>query len=538
MGFKNITYPPLVVTSGNEIPLVIAETDAFITKGAEVKGRITLIGFHLVNDSITLAWNNRTITYTCVSNYYGQAGAYPVRVTGTIQEWGLLVYNILASNYYLANDFIISYRSLATAFIIYFEPIIKQAYNNLTITVNTASQYSKVNSSFSPDALYQNYKCKVQLLQEKITGDTVARVKYRSAVYPQFTYTGINAALQYDIKSLTYDETDGHFSFPETSIVRNWSIVKKYFIQLSFLAENISQITLPATQFFYVLPGKISVTKEKALNTAISNIYKELLAKKQFLSFAPLRKTTDIYAPEKLYFLFLSSSNANLFVEEKYTDNTSEKRFIGQVAAYEYSCHEFSIGFQNIKKEDYNGLIPSEYSVWLEDGSGNLISEKRTFVLDYKYQRSARYFAFKNSFGVYEIFRTTGNAKKSIKTEKEFYSRNVFQHKNADQLRKPLEINQQFSIEINSGILPKQWSTYYMSEFLSSPDAYWLKNRKKYAVQIEEGSEPVSDNDKINLHDFNFKITIDDIDDSFYSDFEIDGLGGDFSNDFSEDFNI
>lgn len=539
MGYKAITYPPKVVLSGNEIPLIVAETDAFITKGNTTKGKIWLQGFHLNGNTITFQYYDKTIVYTCVTDYYGQANAYPVRTSETIQAWGTTLFRILVADYNLSNDFIISCRSLSSSFAIFFEPVTRLAGNNITITAVTTASIETTNSNYTPDVLYQNYKLKLQLLKETVQSDLVSINKFRYPVYPAFVYDGTNAKIEYDLRNLTYDEVDGHFTFPETGLMRSWNIMKKYYMQLSFLADNLTQNSLPPDQFFYVLPGKLSKGKEKDLNTKLTNIYNEIVSKKQFLTFAPLRKQTDIYSPEKLYFLFLDQyNNARLYIEEKYTNNTTARRILNSFPTYAYNLFEFSIGFQQIKLEDYGDLIVKEYDIWIENGSGGMVSEKRTFVLDYNYKRSARYFPFKNSFGVYEILRTTGDAEKIAKNEKEFYERSLFQVKSSDQVRKPININQNLILKINSGLLAKQWAVYYGAEFLSSPDVFWLKSDKKYAVQVEESSESISDSDKINLQSFNFQITVDDIDDSFYSDFGPDILGGDFSDDFSEDFNI
>jgi hypothetical protein len=96
-------------------------------------------------------------------------------------------------------------------------------------------------------------------------------------------------------------------------------------------------------------------------------------------------------------------------------------------------------------------------------------------------------------------------------------------------------------MKVNSGYLEDPFNFYYSSEFLGSSDVYWLKNDRAFAVQVEGSDVTVSKTDLDNLHEFDFQIFLDDMDDSFFEEFlsgsELPVLG-DFNNDFSDDFNV
>jgi hypothetical protein len=379
-------------------------------------------------------------------------------------------------------------------------------------------------------------------MQENTVGAVTNFTKARSAVYPPFTYDGLTASLKYDLARLVYSDLTGHFTFPEDGVRHAQDIIQKYYLQMSFIADNLSGESTPVTQFFYVLPGKMSQTKEKALNTQNSTLYADLVSTKRFLTFAPIIKATDIYAPEKLYFLFMAAyPTATLKITERFSNSATESRDLVQFNAAAYSLHEFSVGFQTIKQADYGTKHLTEYDIWIENGSGALISEVRTFRMDYTYQRMARYFFFQNSFGMYELFRSTGDAIKLNKVEKEFYGRVVHGKTDRDQSRKPINIEQTLSMRVNSGYLEDPWNFYYASEFLGSNDVYWLKNDRPYAIQVEAIEVELSKTDLDNINDFDFAVTLDDMDDSFYEEF-LPGselpIQGDFSNDFSDDFNV
>jgi hypothetical protein len=537
---KIITYPPRVVISGNETILDVRVLDAYLSIGARTKGKITLTTFFIAGNTITFAWNGKTVVFTCrapgvrtVNSFYTRDGSETVAV------WGEKVFHEIATNYELSNDFIISGKVSGSNYEITFEPYVKEATHNLTLS--STGIVTLVNSSYSPDDLYENYKLQLQLLEETTDGFSTVLIKARSAVYPPFIYNGLNAELKYDLSRVLYSDITGHFTFPEDGVRHLHSIIHKYYLQLSFIGDNLPNESLVRDQYFHVLPGKIPQTKEKALNTNNTSIYAELASTKRFLSYGPLTKTTDLYSPEKLYFLFLSAqATATLKITERFTDSAPETRTLATFAADAYSIHEFSIGFQSIKQADYGEKKLSQYDIWIENGSGGMVSEVRTYLMDYTYQRTARYFFFKNSFGVYELFRSTGDAVKSNKIDKDFYTRVVHSKTDRDQSRKTVDIQQTYSMMVNSGYLEDPLNFYYASEFLGSPDVYWLKNDRAYAIQVESSDNNISKTDIDNLHEFEFLVTLDDMDDTFYTEFlpgsELPVLG-DFNDDFSDDFN-
>jgi hypothetical protein len=538
---KTFKYPPLVIVSGNETMLEVAVQNAYLSLGANTKGVLKLLTFQVAGNTITFSWNGKTVVFTCPVIYHGTANTYPARAGAeTLQEWGERGFHAIASNYLLSNDFIITGESFPSDYQIYFVPLVKEAAYNLTIS--STGTVEVTNSSYSPNVLYENYKLQLQVLEEIIENYIIELRKTRSAVYIPFGYENLAASLKYDLSRLIYSDITGHFTFPEDGVRHVQDIIQKYYLQLSFIADNLDAESLVLDKYFYVLPGKISQTKEKAFNTLDSSLYEDLISTKRFLTFAPIVKTTDIYAPEKLYFLFRSAyATATLKITERFVADNAETRDLAQFSAAAYSLHEFSIGFQTIKQADYGTKILSEYDIWIENGSGALLSERRTFRMDYTYQRTARYFYFQNSFGMYELFRSTGDAIKANKVEKTFYDRVIHGKTDRDQTRKPIDIRQTYMMKVNSGFLEDPWNFYYASEFLGSGDVYWLKNDRPYAVQVEAIEVDVAKTDLDNIHDFDFSITLDDMDDGFYQEFMPGSelpISGDFNDDFSDDFNV
>ncbi len=538
---KSIIYPPSVVTSGNEVLLAVSVQNAYVAAGTAQIAYLWLLSYnHVAGDKITLSWAGNSEEFICVANYNYEPNTYPLRITETISAWGERVFNALISNRKLLSDFIIRGYPQAGDYLISFEPYEKIASNNMTVAATTLAPIGKQNSSYTSDELYEDFRLRIQLMRKLSGSDGFQNM--RSPVFIPFIFDGINAALSYDISKLLYSDQTGHFTFPEAAVKHLQDILSRYYLQLTFMADNISDESPVIDHSVIVLPGKLSETKEKALNTANSSIYADLVSSKRFLTFAPTIKQTDLYAPEKLYFLFLAAyQNARILITERFTNSVSETRTLDTFLAAQYSLYEFSIGFQQIKQADYGSKILSEYDIWIDNGSGSPISEIRTFRMDYTYQRTARYFLFKNSLGMYELFRSTGDASKSNKITKEFYNRVIHGKKDSDQSRKLIDVQHTYSMKVNSGYLEDPWNFYLASELLGSHDVFWLRNDRAYAVQIEEGDTEISETDLDNLHNFDFIVTLDDMDDTFFTEFrpgsELPVLG-DFNNDFNDDFYV
>jgi hypothetical protein len=169
----------------------------------------------------------------------------------------------------------------------------------------------------------------------------------------------------------------------------------------------------------------------------------------------------------------------------------------------------------------------------------DLISEVRTFIIDYKYQQYARYFHFKNSWGVYELLRSTGKVTKTQGITKEFITLPLpsdFTEK--DKSEKQIDVQVTTSYKFNTGYLPDKYFADWMQEFLSSDDVYWLKKGIAYPVNIQSSKNPVSQDGDYNPYQ-EFELTH-SIHDDFTEEFSAHEpiLVGDFNIDFNTDFFI
>ena len=542
MAYKSIVYPPSLVALGNEIPLSITVIDAYVSKGEYQRGIIRFMTYHEAGDRIEFSFSDETIVFTCVNNYNGQANTYPSHTSESLFEWGIKVFNAFRTSIRLMDKYVLSYNYAiyGSIFTIYLDPYERIPSNNCEIDIYTSGQAVSYPVNCPADELYENYNLQIQLFHEYYFQSSLIQTKLRSPVIIPFIYNGYNAGLYYNLQRLVYEEPAQYYKYPADTIFRHMNIMKKYFLQLTFEGDNIAAETIFRSNYFYTLPGRLSLTKEKTLNTESSDLFKLLSATKQFLTFAPLIKYTDIYAPERLSFLFFNAGTYFLKVKEYYADKSSDTRTLSSFSVSSWSIYEFAVSFQDIKLETYTSK-PVKYDIWIENISEELISDIRTFILDFTYQPSARYFHFLNSLGVFELFRSTGDCTKNAAVEKQYYDKYITRPTHKDHIKKQFDYQASLSCKINSGYLESSWNFYFASEFLVSPKVFQLKKGAYYAGIVSPASFEICKSGFDTLHEFDFTWILDDISDDLYEDFQLSlepPIGGDFNFDFNDDFNI
>lgn len=556
MSIVILTEPNQLVTSLNDIIIEGYENDIASSSGTSSRGFLVLQDFHLENDYFTIRpfvdGYYQDFVFTCKSTVTNNKTQYPLRTTESLAEWGEKVKDTIIRNSYIIDHFkITTYVDDEDGYYsIYFEPYVQDGTVRLTWYQTIISvDYSTQDSNYSDPEYYDYLNMALQLYVEELTGATTGQLeKYQNPliVPPEIYRVPLRAHGRWNLKELIKNEYNEHFTFPlEEDVARHiWNIVNKYkaLVYSIFDDPPIAQNN-KFTDDFYVLDAKFSETKIRRMNSNNQSLIDLLTETKQFLTNAPLEKKTDIYTPEKLNWLFLQDySGAKLRVKEYYTDGTNDTRTITTFNISAWQIIEFDVGFQTIKRDDYEteDIIPWKWEIWLETDVGSFISDIRTFIIDKTYQRYARYWIFKNRFGVYEAFRTVGKIKKINKISKTFFEKEAEEPDFSDRNISQIDEKSELQFEVNIGFLDKQWIKYYADEFMISRDVYWITGENKYAATILEAS-PVFEEDDIYNNSYSFKAIILDVDDKFYDEFdpvpELPVLG-DFNGDFNDDYLI
>ena len=151
------------------------------------------------------------------------------------------------------------------------------------------------------------------------------------------------------------------------------------------------------------------------LNDSSKSIFQLLEGRKSFLSFMPNEMLIDLFTPVSLFYLHFTSA-ASIVVKIKlyFTNgNTWTGTSTTLAGCTKYKVYEINADIQAL----LTALNPTAgtvtgYEVWLQDTLGTALTETKRFNLDYN-RTKGRYFKFLNSFGVYDVIRTTGDFSKA-----------------------------------------------------------------------------------------------------------------------------
>ncbi len=541
------SQPPELVLSGNEI-LAVA-TDLAIVDTAQTQGSsqaaIRLSTGLVDEDYIKFEWNGKTFQVDIVD--YVDSDYEVLEQQGeSLAVWGAALAEVIQKHPGLMKDFKISHGFVGIYYWFFFDPYTWTSDYNLDITV-----YAQVSSPIVGDGIYNetifqpNYNFNIQAYKQ-ITGQYGGIVKHRNKIPlpAQLDYAGsVKAKMSYDLSNLLDDKKNGHFTFPEAD---------SFFAKAqSGLIDKIKVSIWPSygdppadhegkyLDNFYMLYGKVSEQRERQFNTNGETFLDELTTSKRFLTYAPAEKITDIYAPEKLYFLFRYAGTAKYVCKEYFTDGTTATNTLATNTVAKYSVWEFSAAFMRVRSD--SGKTVEKYELWIEDNTDSIVSDIRTFILDYNFQQYARYFLLKTRLGVYECFRSTGRGVTSEDVKKSFFERQKQLSATASSKQRELiDIESEYMVDINSGHLSEEWNKYWASELIASEDVYQVKFSQKYACDIEPAKNTVAEDDQ-DLNSFNFTMIMQDVSTEYFEDYDIDPdppILGDFNYDFNEDYYV
>ena len=333
-----------------------------------------------------------------------------------------------------------------------------------------------------------------------------------------------------DISGLLQTKQTGHFDI--ATVYNIYNLAERFCVQCyRRTTDDTSNAQL--SDYFYIIDGKIDKNKQAELNEQSTTIWQHLIDYKRFMTWQPNNKKIDVYHPELLYFPIKQTSSYSIQVREYYANGGTLQHQLTAFDANAYQIVMLVASYWNIHSG--TDQIITSFDIWIEDINSVPVSEVRTYLMDYTYQRNARWWLYKNTFGVYEVIRTTGQAEKENNIKKTFINKQLpLNHTSADRDREQINVAFDYNMSVDSGPLAKDWS-FHFSEFLTSNDVYMLLGGKYLPVEIEDGRFLVS-TDKENLFNKTFKVTANILDDQ---DIDLTSklpIQGDFNLDFGPKF--
>ena len=251
------------------------------------------------------------------------------------------------------------------------------------------------------------------------------------------------------------------------------NVVTAQFYQAEAYGDPQVIQALSLVDTFKIISGGIPKQISKDFFTEILPI------SKQFLTWHPIRKRVTQDQPELLHFLvYLDTiTELNLYVKLYFTDGTNSEHQIDSVGGVEEEeIYRLPAGYTQLGLSVLAGEKKiKKYELWLTNQADAVISEVRTFSVDYQRLPETRYWLFTNSLGMFEIFRTDGKASESQELSRESSSNYLpsgYARTLGEMRSRVLGSTEQ--LEVSSGYLDSKEEALWAKEILLSEQVFLL----------------------------------------------------------------
>jgi hypothetical protein len=195
------------------------------------------------------------------------------------------------------------------------------------------------------------------------------------------------------------------------------NVVKAQFLQAESYGDPQVDQASTLVDTFKVINGGLP-------KQILDNFFADILpVTKQFLTWAPLRKRVTQTQPELLHFYVYTDTitELNLIVKLYFTDGTDSTHTIDtETGIEEEQVWRLPAGFTQLGLSTLaSGKTVKKYELWLTNQSDAIISEVRTYAMEYVEATENRFWLFTNSLGMFEILRTEGKTTESHELTRE-----------------------------------------------------------------------------------------------------------------------
>jgi hypothetical protein len=515
MAITIIKQVPIIIASGNDAVIKVSYASAFSSSGVISSVSITPTSGISAGSSFNLIINDVTYTFTYAATPVLTDRQYSTDLFACLSVTAVLVRYFVVTK--AGNTIYLTTRSGEI-------PSIELGdCTNIVLTFNKS--YSGM------PKIAENSRWLLGL-QKNGSSKLIGPIES----LPSATGNGFTGEISFNVSLLLPKSRRGFYNFPNTAKMFLHSILEKYTPQV-FLQQNIPAVLKDyvAGTTFYCLPGKLSETRLASMNSASKSFADVLNSSKMFLSWRNISRQTDIYSPQKLYFIAQSAGTYVLKVQKWYVDGSAPViEQLATISAAAYQTIEVCCAWSDVRTVNDNAAL-RDYEVWIEK-AGIAVSEKRHFEIDYNYYQFARYWLYRNSLGAYDIIRTTGKAKQVLDVVKSI-SRvslpNDFTEQNAS--TRQLSDSASIKYNINTGYEEAALSIEYQ-EFLRSGEVYWIRSGTLAPVQVSaKAYDILTDDDDFPF--LEFEVELAQSDDYMVAAQPLLPIDiGDFDDDFNDDY--
>jgi hypothetical protein len=460
----------------SEANFIIATADSK-TVGSAASFNLAFAEHPAQNHTILFVYNDISLLFT-FKNSPDNSG---LQLNSTVDIIDNMVYHIrldFLKNFYIARDFSITQGTGANSHKLYFSAKTRDILS-IAITFPVGNKVSLANLvQATIDTYLDNYKVVA------IVYDSNDNIIGGPDFFPTLI-DGVNSSTGKANINLSDYICSQFLPLPDmignATIIKErpdlYQIIKIQFAEAYDSPAEIKALNLNLIRNYYALNGGSGKQRAALLNNDSKFLYELLQNRKQFLSHLPAHYVIDRLMPISLCWLNFSH-NGTINVKAKFYTLTSNTTVTaGSLTnCAKYKVYEVNCSLQALNPT-YVGTNITHYELWLEDANGIVLSEIRTFKIDYVRQNT-RYFKFFNSYGAYDIIRTTGKSTKIKAFEYQigFNSLDSY-HNNTDSERKKINPTTTEVFQINSGLFNVQSNSFVQlsemfSELFNAEEAY------------------------------------------------------------------
>jgi len=506
MSISVVNDLPFIAPTGNPMLLELQSNNMYSTTGSKSSLDFIFSGIDSTAGHVfSLSWGNIEIEFTLAA--IPDDSGLQIRSAGVAEpqdDWMEKFAEDLMKNYYMNRDFDCAVDLANNKFTL--EAKEKGTAFSMTVIANTVSNLTIYATEGIDQVSRDNFEI---LLRTYIFNGTSKSLLNEDRLSPDASGKAL-----FDLHNLFAGQLQSEFFFPESSDtlyqIRS-NHVKMYTLEYAELYESSVKRLTQYSRTVRATLGAFDYKMMAGLNDVSFGFLDFITTFKSFLTWQPIQKKVNKVQTEKLYFLVYDDvSELNLKVKVYYSDSTDsgKQNAITIDSVSKYDVFEFMVGYAILNVEQYSSKTVTKYEVWLEDDKEASFSHTRTFIVDQDHHRHERIFLFRNSFGAYDTFRSTGRKTHFNQYERMFLEK-TYQDFTLKEQYNALE-NSVFTV--NSGyISPKERN--WLRELLLSKDAYEIINGYKFPILITDKKRPLFD-DNINLHELsiNYKYAFKDSD--------------------------
>jgi hypothetical protein len=396
---------PAVVLAGNPVPLKFeASTNLISSAGSKAEVILLWTAVTLADEYFDLLLAGQTVRFTCKTAPDNSGTEFHDNsVALTLANWVTLIASDLEKNYLIARYYDLSVDGAEITLTAKLEgSAYSQEFTAGPGIDVTPTETNKNGTDYTLEPFYYI----VVLLY--VGGEFVTEILL-NVDESGLAEVDVSRYLQAFIEStFTWPEKPG----PTEDMIRARADMS---VEWNFLyGERWGDSEYQALQesgSYVAIGGGLSFRQIAKYNTEATTFWAQLQANKYFLSWAPLLRRVAPQEPIKLYYLNYSGATTIRVVAKSYFANGTDETLTidSQEGVVDKGIYEILLGLiPFVDDGDISTENLIKVDVWLANQLDVVISEVRTFVVDYKEYPSTRYFIFKNSLGAYDVLRVTG----------------------------------------------------------------------------------------------------------------------------------